>query len=59
MQQAIDLLEQAIAALLTAAAEQLARDPDVAVNVLSIRNQAKNLQQQLKDSQSHANASIA
>lgn len=54
MQEAIDALEQAIQALLVAAAEELAKDPDVAVNVLSVRKQAINLQQQLKDSQSHA-----
>ncbi len=56
MQEAIDALEQAIQALLVAAAEELARDPDVAVNVLSVRNQVKHLQQQLKDSQAHDSA---
>ncbi len=56
MQEAIDALEQAIQALLVAAAEELARDPDVAVNVLSVRKQAINLQQQLKDSQAHDSA---
>ena len=49
MQDVIEYLEQAQAALLAHAADKLAQSPDVAAELIGCRRQIANLEQHVKD----------